>query len=632
MSASTTYTALRDDSGYRSLSHNERTFLHSCATGTAPGSNHSVLRTDGRHAGESRPIRLAYGRAHNMSECTVQFGSNTRVSSSVSCHLIPPPHPDRPNDGSITFAVDLSPMSAMGFEYAQPASTVSGGIESAGGMGQAQSEGQKHLTNRILRILERTLLSGGAIDAEALCVQSGKWVWRLHIDVTVLDHGGNLFDACVLSTVAAMRHFRKPEVQITEGDDSADIAPGSANRNMNSSGAGPNVLHSDEREPTPLPLHHTPLTMTFALFSDPTGETATVSALIDPSSREELVMDGNVTFSFNKYGEICSLDFAGGCELKPRQFVMCAKLGKTKCVELCNMLEESLIEADKKSIEERLTRLKVAATSGFASMNVKDLPLPDLPENVPFVERTDYERDDEMMEIDQDDLTDIGSKQAIEAAAIAAAEEESYRIQALDYSLGHVAAKVKENNSVKEHGYANQASMNNSRNNSGPIFGGSLLDAMLKSAAQSSSLRKNQCNNFNSGSAEDSKIKASTHTGAADLEIAQFVERELTESSDTGKTTTSTKKKSKQPILMESDEEEETTMLQSEFLTVSDVVTNVTGNKPHDYEECKPTEKKKKGVNNFSKNRTMDMGENNLDLSMAIKKKNKKKKKAKAKN
>jgi exosome complex component RRP45 len=230
-----------------------------------------------------------------MSECTVQFGANTRVSSVVTCQLIPPPHADRPNDGAIGFSVDLSPMSAMGFEYVQPSSTLAG---QSGSMGQAQDDGQKLLSNRILRIMERTLLNGGAIDAEALCVQSGKWVWRLHVDVTVLDHGGNLVDACVLSAVAALRHFRKPEVEVEEN-------------------GGPTVLHSDEREPTPLPLHHTPLTATFALYADPTGASTTVSAFIDPSHREELAMDGTTTFSFNKYGEMCSLDFPGGCELKP---------------------------------------------------------------------------------------------------------------------------------------------------------------------------------------------------------------------------------------------------------------------------------------------------------------------------
>lgn len=207
----------------------------------------------------------------------------------------------------------------------------SGGGGSSGGMGNAQDDGQTLLSNRILRILERTLLNGGAIDAEALCVQSGKWVWRLTVDVTVLDHGGNLVDACIISAVAALRHFRKAEVDVDDEDEG--MATDGDGENGNGNGnivAGPVVLHSDEKEPTPLPLHHTPLTVTFALYTDPSGATTSVSALIDPSYREELVMDGTTTFSFNKYGEMCSLDFPGGCELKPRQLVMCATLGKRK--------------------------------------------------------------------------------------------------------------------------------------------------------------------------------------------------------------------------------------------------------------------------------------------------------------
>lgn len=414
MSASMTYTPLRDDTSIRSLSINEKTFLRSCATGiSATGERTgSILRTDGRSAGESRSIQLSFGREHNISECSVQLGANTRVSSCVTCDLIPPPHSDRPNDGAITFSVDLSPMSSMGFEYVQPVSMLGG--PTSGGMGQAQDDNQKLLSNRILRILERTLLNGGAIDAEALCVQSGRWVWRLHVDVTVLDHGGNLVDACVLSAVAALRHFRKPEVEIQES-------------------GGPKIIHSDEREPTPLPIHHTPLTVTFALYSDPSGLSTTVSALVDPTHREELVMDGTATFSFNKYGEICSTDFPGGCELKPRQLLTCASLGKRKCIELCDLLEKALIEADNKSDLDRLERLKLV--SGASS---KTIPLPPIPDDVPFVERTDFDRDIDSMDIDQSDLQS-------KAAAIAAAEEESYRIQALDFAVGHVAAKVKEN-------------------------------------------------------------------------------------------------------------------------------------------------------------------------------------------
>ena len=610
MSASTTYTPLRDDTTHRSLSNNERTFLHSCATGTTSSSS-SILRTDGRTPGESRPIQLSYHRNHNISECTIQLGQGTKVTSCVTCYLIPPMNSiDRPNDGLITFSVDLSPMSYMGFEYSQPSSTSTSSSNnnnttSSGGMGLIQNEKQKQLSNRILRILERTLIHGGAIDVESLCVQSGKWVWRLHIDVTVLDYGGNVIDACVLSAVAAMRHFRKPEVQIITEEEEEDDNNNNNNevdKDNNIVTEGLHVLHSDEKEPTPLPLHHTPLTMTFALFSDPTGVTTTVSALIDPSDREELVMNGNVTFSFNKYGEICSLDFAGGCELKPRQLIQCSKLAKVKCVELCNMLEKSLAEADEKSIEERLARLKVAVNNNNG--NMKDLPLPDISENVPFVERTNYDRDEDMMEIDQDDLSTIGSTMAQKAKAIAAAEEESYRIQALDYKLGHVAAKVKENDTTKKGG-------NQSGAKYGPIFGGSLMDAMLKSAGQSLITNETIEDDI-----KERSIKASTHTKEADDEIAQYVEQEASKiKQDTiSENTVSTQ----QPMLIDSDEEE-TTTLHSEFVGLPP--------KPSEIMKPKPNENDKK--DSSQKQSIMDDDDDDLDLTMAIKKKKKKTKKDK---
>lgn len=445
MSVGTAYTPLRDDTNQRSLSNNERLFLRSCATCVQES---SVLRCDGRDANEVRPIRLTFGRSHNLAECTVQFGATTRVSAVVGCHLTPPTNVDRPSDGSITFSVDLSPMCCMGFEYAQPVSTLSG-AETTGGLGgghtQAQDEMQKLLSNRIIRILERTFLNGGTIDAEALCIQSGKWVWRLHVDISVLDHGGNLVDASILSTIAALRHFRKPEVEFNE-----------------EMGGLPIVLHSDEREPTPLPLHHTPISTTFALFSDPTGATTTVSALVDPSHREELVHNGTITFSFNKYKEMCSLDFPGG-ELNPRQLISCANLAKEKCVELCNMLEKTLKEADEKAIVERLDRL-VKKSNVNPDVQSRRNTSTMTSNNVPFLEKTNESS------VNDSNLS-AGPK------TVVAAEEEKYRIQALDYAQGHVAAKVKENSIG-----------NTSTSSATPT---SLLEAMMKAVTPSTDSQMN---------------------------------------------------------------------------------------------------------------------------------------------
>ena len=159
-------------------------------------------------------------------------------------------------------------------------------------------------------------MDGGAIDVESLCVVGGTWVWRINVDITALDHGGNLVDVSMLATIAALRHFRKPEVILPNSAD-GDITYDTTTTTTRAATTGaPIILSSDEKEPTPLPLHHSPVCVSFGLFGDPTGASLLVAALIDPSDREELIMDGCITYAFNKYGELCGLDFSGGCELR----------------------------------------------------------------------------------------------------------------------------------------------------------------------------------------------------------------------------------------------------------------------------------------------------------------------------
>ena len=55
--------------------------------------------------------------------------------------------------------------------------------------------------------------------------------------------------------------------------------------------------------------------------------------------REELACDGLLTWAYNRHGEMCCLDFPGGCELRPRRLLSIATMGRDRCVEACEMLE-----------------------------------------------------------------------------------------------------------------------------------------------------------------------------------------------------------------------------------------------------------------------------------------------------
>mmetsp|Transcript_21686 Transcript_21686/g.31133 ORF Transcript_21686/g.31133 Transcript_21686/m.31133 type:complete len:187 (+) Transcript_21686:50-610(+) len=139
----TSYISIRDDSGVRSFSKNERDFLRDCALSS------KKLRLDGRGANDVRRIQLHLSRsAHNGAECTVQWGE-TRVSSQIIGELIPP-SPDRSSEGVISISVDLSPMASSLFGMAPPVTTTPG--EDRGGhFSSTSEEEQKLLSNRITK-------------------------------------------------------------------------------------------------------------------------------------------------------------------------------------------------------------------------------------------------------------------------------------------------------------------------------------------------------------------------------------------------------------------------------------------------------------------------------------------------
>ena len=582
------YIIPRDDTSSRSLSLSERSFLRNAARGVSSSSG-SILRLDGRAPSEARPIRMSFSRCHNRAECTVQLGNGTRSAASVRAELVPPPNADRPNDGQVKFGVEIGPMGCMGFENSAPVSNyavgeaVDGGQAGTGGGGDVPYV-QRLMSNRILRLLERTLLIGGSIDAEALCVQAGVWVWRLHVDVALLDDGGNAMDACVLAAVAALRHYRLPEVSIGgDGDDDVDTSEA-----VGSGYQETNIIHSDDREPTPLPLHHTPLTATFALFADETGITTAVSALLDPYDREELACDGLLTWSFNKYGEMCCVDFPGGCELRPRQLTASSNLGKRRCIEICELLESALDEAERKAQQDRMERLKqMNDMRQKASNNISSAIVS---ENVPVT--------------DEDE------------------EDEKYRLRALDYSSGHIAASVKEDKEKKG---------SQGKNMKGETS--SLFHAILRSAQTSSNEKAIDEMESSAVTTNESLTETKSTVEIVAHEVKQ-PDVAATIKTDNTKPKSKTFPKPTQSMPMEDSDEEEVVQFQGEFTKIvekaPDQETSVSmeietnDNTPIASEVSKQVPRSKKSR---STKRAEEADDDDIDdLAMAVKKKKKSKK------
>lgn len=174
-----------------------------------------------------------------MPEITVargefQSSSDVRIGESRAVCVVRgevcSPFPDRPHEGIFNISVDTS---------------------------QASSYIPMKLTVPDLeRFLERVVKDSGCIDAESLCIHAGRYVWAFYCDIRILDFsGGNVVDLCVLSLMAALRNYRKLEVSV-------NIVLSEVKGMLTTC----RVQSSDEKDPLPLALHHTSLSVSFALF------------------------------------------------------------------------------------------------------------------------------------------------------------------------------------------------------------------------------------------------------------------------------------------------------------------------------------------------------------------------------
>jgi len=114
-------------------------------------------------------------------------------------------------------------------------------------------------------------------------------VWTVRLDLHVICHEGSLADACSVAGLAALSHFRRPDVTLK--GDLVTVHP----------------IH--ERDPVPLAVHHHPVTTTFAMFQM-VGSTETLT-VCEPGRLEEDVMMGKMVIGVNAYREVCTLHLAG---------------------------------------------------------------------------------------------------------------------------------------------------------------------------------------------------------------------------------------------------------------------------------------------------------------------------------
>lgn len=204
------------------------------------------MRTDGRKFDEPRQLIVEtnfVGSAEGSAR--VRLG-NTEVVVGVKL-ILGEPFADTPNTGVLTTNAELIPMASDTFEGGPP--------------DQESIE--------VARVIDRGIREGHAVDLEKLCIEPGKQVWIMFVDVHVLDYDGNLFDAANIGANAAFKTATVPANRAGLGDD------------------------------YPLPVLHQPISVTAVKIDG--------KILVDPTHDEERVADARLTVATIENGNLCAM-------------------------------------------------------------------------------------------------------------------------------------------------------------------------------------------------------------------------------------------------------------------------------------------------------------------------------------
>jgi exosome complex component RRP42 len=244
-------------------------------------------RTDGRGLTEYRELKIDPGAIERAEGSALVFLGKTEVLVGVKIGT-GTPFPDTPDTGVLTVNAELVPLASPDFETGPP--------------GEDAVE--------LARVVDRGIRESKAIDLEKLCVESGKLVFVVFVDIYVLNHDGNLIDASAIAALAALLNAKMFKYTVEDGK--IVKKPGY----------------------TPLPMKNHPMSVTFAKIGD--------KLILDTGLDEERVQDARLTITMDKDGNICASQKGGGSGFFTREEISeMVKMAKEKTAELRKIVVKS---------------------------------------------------------------------------------------------------------------------------------------------------------------------------------------------------------------------------------------------------------------------------------------------------
>ncbi|MDR2966389.1 MAG: exosome complex protein Rrp42 [Methanobacteriaceae archaeon] len=237
-------------------------------------------RGDGRAVDEYREIVIEtdfVSKAEGSARVTL---GNTQIIVGTKPQ-IGEPFSDTPNVGVLMTNSEMLPIADPKFEPGPP------------------SESSVELA----RVVDRCVRESQMVDLEKLCIEEGKKVWMIFIDLHIIDYDGNLFDAAMLGVMAALMNTKIPVAEYKNDE-----------------------IVIDEEATIDLPLKDKATMCTFVKIGD--------KIVLDPSLDEESILDARLSIGITESGNICAMQKGGDGSLSKEEILDVVKTAYSKKDEL----------------------------------------------------------------------------------------------------------------------------------------------------------------------------------------------------------------------------------------------------------------------------------------------------------
>ncbi|KAI4319609.1 hypothetical protein MLD38_033189 [Melastoma candidum] len=268
-----------------------------------------AIRPDARPLKKCRDTSVAPGAVATADGSALAKIGSTTMLASIKMEVMTP-SVDSPDEGNIAVEYYMPPICSPIVRPGRPA----------------------ELAPVIAKQLSNTLLSSGMIDLKELSIISGKAAWMAYLDIYCLDADGALFDAALLSAVAAFSHLNIPAVSLND-EGKLTIVSEESNGEEN---VEKEPVNRDRRK---LTISSIPLSLTCVLHKN--------YILADPTGEEESIMETSITTVLNTSDQLISLYKPGGPVLASTASIKeCVSLTRQRIKELQDILSDSFASMD----------------------------------------------------------------------------------------------------------------------------------------------------------------------------------------------------------------------------------------------------------------------------------------------